>query len=322
MARQWRLLKRIETGRQGISVPDLARSEGIQKRTVYRDLEALQEAGFPLYTEKTDRVLLWFLMDDYSLNLPQPFTLTELMSLHLSEDLIRVFQGTMFHDSLESFHKKVRANLPPQTLAFLDRIQSTFKVGIKPYKEYGRFKEILAGVNRAALDRRRIEIVYHALRSEKETVRKLDPYRIWFFEGTIYLIGYCHLRKDMRVFVLDRIKTLRRTEESFEIPDSFDLEEFLGNSFRVMRGRTHPVRIRISPAWARYVGEKIWHESQKLEKLPDGGLEISFNAAGLEEIRTWVLSLGPEAEVLEPMELREMVKEALDKARQVYQGPS
>ena len=318
LARQWRLLKRIEASRQGLTVAGLAQYEEIPVRTAYRDLEALQEAGFPLYTENTDQGRLWLLMEDYALKLPQPFTLTELMSLHLSEDLIRVFQGTMFHDSLEALYKKVRACLPPQTLAFLDRIQSTFRVGIKPYKDYGRFREIVGQVNQAALDRQRIEITYHALRSKDRTVRKVDPYRIWFFEGTIYLIGFCHLRRDMRVFVLDRIKDLRRTEESFQIPESFDLEEFLGHSFRVMRGRTHLVRVRISPEWARYVGEKIWHESQRTRELPDGGLEISFQAAGLEEIRGWVLSMGPEAQVLEPPELRNMVKEALDKAREVY----
>ena len=256
-------------------------------------------------------------MEAGSLNLPQPFSLTELMSLHVYEDHIRAFQGTMFHDSLESLFKKVRANLPPQTLAYLDRIRATFKAGFKPHKDYGRFKDILDGLNQAALERRRIEIVYHALKNE-ETVRKVDPYRIWFFEGTIYLIGFCHLRRDMRVFVLDRIKGLTTTNEEFEIPDSFDFDDFIGHGFRVMRGRARPVRIRISPGWARYVGERVWHPSQKTRELEDGGIELSFEAGGLEEICRWVLGLGPEAEVLEPRELREMVKESLDQAREVY----
>ncbi len=321
LARQWRLIKRIETSRRGPTAAQLAKYEEVPLRTVYRDLEALQEAGFPLYTRKEDRSKRWHLMEAYSFNVPQPFTLTELMSLHIYEDLIRVFQGTMFHDSLESLFKKVQASLPPQTLAYLDRIRSTFKAGVKPYKDYGRFKEILAGINQAALNRHRIEIVYHALKNE-ETVRKVDPYRIWFFEGTIYLIGYCHLRRDMRVFVLDRIKNLSQTEEDFEIPGSFDFNEFIGHSFRVMRGETRLVRIRISPDWARYVGERIWHESQRTRELEDGGIELSFKAGGLEEICRWVLGLGPEAEVLEPNELREMVVDSLERARGVYGASS
>jgi WYL domain len=54
------------------------------------------------------------------------------------------------------------------------------------------------------------------------------------------------------------------------------------------------VKVRISPGWARWVGEKVWHESQKARKLPDGGLELTFRVAGLEEIKRWVLGLGPE----------------------------
>lgn len=318
LGRQWRLLKRIETSPGGLTAAQLAEYEEVQLRTVYRDLDALQAAGFPLYTEREDRTQRWRIMEAGTPAPPQPFSLTELMSLHVFEDHIRLFQGTMFQESLESLFKKVRASLAPQTLAYLDRIRSTFKAGVKPYKDYGRFKETLDKLNSAALERRRIRIVYHALQSRKETERKVDPYQVWFFEGTIYLIGLCHLRRDLRVFVLDRIKSLEVTDEEFEIPESFDFEEFMSRSFRVMRGRARMVRIRISPGWARYVGERIWHPSQRTRELDDGGLELSFEAGGLEEICRWVLGLGPEAEVLEPMELREMVVESLNRTREVY----
>jgi predicted DNA-binding transcriptional regulator YafY len=75
----------------------------------------------------------------------------------------------------------------------------------------------------------------------------------------------------------------------------------------------HIVKVRISSGWARWVGEKIWHESQKITKLPDGGLDITFRVAGLDEIKRWVLSLGPEAVVLEPEKLKEMVRKDLSR---------
>ena len=151
-----------------------------------------------------------------------------------------------------------------------------------------------------------------------EATRRVDPYKIWFFEGTIYLIGFCHLRGQVRMFVLDRIRMLRVTEETFDPPKDFSLDEYLGHSFKVMRDELHTVRVRISPAWTRYVGEKIWHESQKAEKLPDGGLELTFRVAGLEEIMRWVLSLGPEAEVVEPERLKEMVRKSLGETLSIY----
>jgi predicted DNA-binding transcriptional regulator YafY len=85
------------------------------------------------------------------------------------------------------------------------------------------------------------------------------------------------------------------------------------HSFKVMHDELYTVRVRISPGWAHWVGEKIWHESQDSAKFPDGGLEMTFRVAGLDEIKRWVLSLGPEAAVLEPEKLKEMVRKDLSR---------
>jgi predicted DNA-binding transcriptional regulator YafY len=83
------------------------------------------------------------------------------------------------------------------------------------------------------------------------------------------------------------------------------------DSFKVMHDELYTVKVRISPGWARWVGEKIWHESQKAKKNGDGSLELSFRIAGLDEIKRWILSFGPEAAVLEPEKLKEMVRKDL-----------
>jgi predicted DNA-binding transcriptional regulator YafY len=318
LARQWRIIRAIEAGSKGLTVTEIADREDCGPRTIYRDLEALQAAGFPLYTERVDGTNRWAFIDTYKFKVPPPFTLSELMSLYLYRDLVRVFKGTYLYDSLESLFKKVRSTLPPQTLAYLDRLQSVYQVGIKPYREYGPLREILHQVSQAAEKRLRIEMVYHPLKREKETRRKVDPYRVWFYDGTLYLIGFCHLRGEVRMFVLDRIKMLQVTRERFSPPKDFDLNEFLRHRFKVMDGDLYTVKVRISPAWARWVGEKIWHESQKSKKLPDGSLELTFRVAGLDEIKRWVLSLGPEIEVLEPDRFIEMVREDLFKTMERY----
>ncbi len=318
LARQWRVIRAIEASSEGLTVAEIAQREGTGLRTIYRDLEALQEAGFPLYNERVERTNRWFVVDTYKFKVPPPFTLTELMSLHLYGDLVKVFKGTPFYDSLEELFKKVQATLPPQAVAYLDRIHSVFSVGIKPYREYGQIREILNQVNRAALERRRIEMSYHSLQRKEPVVRKVDPYKVWFHDGTLYLIGHCHLRNEVRMFVLDRINILRVTDERFEPPKDFDLDAFMRHSFKVMHDELHAVKVRISPAWARWVGEKVWHESQKAENQPDGSLILTFQVAGLDEIKHWVLSLGPEAWVVEPPRLREMIRKDLDWALRWY----
>ncbi|MBU1207397.1 MAG: WYL domain-containing protein [Proteobacteria bacterium] len=91
------------------------------------------------------------------------------------------------------------------------------------------------------------------------------------------------------------------------------LDDFMRHSFKVMHDELYTVRVRISPGWARWVSEKIWHESQKVTRLPDGGLEVAFRAAGLDEIKRWVLSFGPEAQVLAPEKLKDMVHKDLSR---------
>ncbi|MBW2146141.1 MAG: WYL domain-containing transcriptional regulator [Deltaproteobacteria bacterium] len=320
LARQWRIIRAVEASRNGLTVTELAEMENKGVRTIYRDLVALMDAGFPLYTQREDRANRWAFIDTFTFKLPPPFTLTELMSLYLYRDLVRVFKGTAFFDSLESVFKKIRSTLPPKTLSFLERIQSAYHVGIKPYREYGQLREILNQINDATLHNRRIEMIYHPLRRKEETLRKVDPYKVWFFDGTMYLIGHCHLRGEVRMFVMDRIKMLRVTDEKFDPPEGFDLDEFMRHSFKVMHDELYPVKVRISPEWARWVGEKIWHESQKARKMEDGSLELTFQVAGLDEIKRWVMSLGPEVYVIEPEKLREMVRRDLTRTLSHYEG--
>jgi|TARA_B100001964_G_scaffold157092_1_gene172528 hypothetical protein len=112
---------------------------------------------------------------------PKLFTFTELMSLHLSKDLFQVLKGTVFFESLESVLNKARTKLPTQTLTCLNRIQSTFYMGKKPYKDYSRFREITNTANQAAMECRCIEMLYLPLQRKLETLRKINPYRSWFF---------------------------------------------------------------------------------------------------------------------------------------------
>mgnify|MGYP001826618884 CR=1 FL=1 len=222
-------------------------------------------------------------------------------------------------ESLESLFEKITPTLAPETLSYLEKIQSTYHMGIRPYKDYQKYRELIAQVNQAALDRRCIEIAYQPLRDDEATIRKVAPYRIWFYEGTIYIIGLCYLRNEIRTFVLDRIHMLKVTDEKFEVPDSFDFESYISHGFKVMHDELYAVRILISPSWSRYIGEKIWHESQQIQKQLDGAIEITFLVAGLDEIKRWVLGLGPEAYVVEPEELRLMVQADLEQSLEQYQ---
>ena len=308
LGRQWQIIQLLVSARRGWSAADLAHELEVNPRTVYRDLEALQVAGFPLYTEKVEGKNLWSVLDTVKHQVPVPFSLPELMALYFGRDMLRVFQGTVFHDALDSLFHKVRTTLPPESVRYLERVEQTLHVGLKPYKDYARFREMIQRAEEAAREQRTLEIVYYTMSRRREGRRRVDPYRIWFFNGTFYLIGHCHQRCEVRIFALDRIRMLSVSKERFEVPEDFDLEAFLGPSLGVFQGEPVRVRVRFAPEAAGYIREKVWHESQEITPEEDGSVVFEAEVAGLEEVRFWVLGWGSLAEVLEPEALREAVR--------------
>jgi predicted DNA-binding transcriptional regulator YafY len=87
LARQWRVIRAIEASANGLTVAEIAEREETGLRTIYRDLEAIQTAGFPLYTERVDKANRGAFVDTYKFKIPAPFTLTELMSLYFYREL-------------------------------------------------------------------------------------------------------------------------------------------------------------------------------------------------------------------------------------------
>jgi predicted DNA-binding transcriptional regulator YafY len=308
LTRQWRIIQTLVSSKHGKTVADLIREENCHPRTIYRDLEALQAAGFPIYQERREGRSVWALVDEWRHHLPVPFTLPELMALYFGRDLIKIFRGTVFHDSLDSLFQKIKTTLPPESLAYLDRVEQSLAIGLKPYKDYRRFREIIKQINDATVNRRTIDMIYRTMsRGGEETRRKVDPYRIMFFDGAFYLIGHCHLRAEVRMFVLDRIKMLSLTRESFEVPGDFDLETYMRGPFRVIHDRPVKVAVRFDKPVAGYIKEKIWHCTQRIEPRKDGSIIFSAEVAGTDEVKHWALSWGGHAEVLEPDFLREEI---------------
>ncbi len=305
LARQWKIIQSLISSRHGQSVSDLAEALRCHRRTVYRDLEALQAAGFPVYTDRIGGKNLWALLDSAKTSIPIPFSLPELMALYFSRGMMKALRDTVFFESLESLFDKIKSTLPPEYIDYLVNIEDSLEVRAKPYKQYGKLREVIEKVSEAVVNKKHIEIAYYTMSRKSLTRRKIAPYKIWFFDGTFYLIANCGLREDIRIFALDRIKELAITDEPFTAPQDFNIDEFMRSSFGVFHGEPVHVRIWFAPDIAEYIGEKIWHESQRLEPQPDGSVIFEAEVAGIEEIKYWILKWGAKARVLAPDSLRE-----------------
>ena len=318
LIRQWGILNLVESHHYGIAIENMAAEMGCTTRTVRRDLEALEHTGFPLYTEEIDGEIRWRLLNTFK-NAPHtPFTITEILSLYFSRDLLKVLKGTPFYDSIESILDKIRKTISPETLEHLGKLEQSFYVAQRKHKDYGRFKSFLDQLIDATAQSNTVEIKYHTMHSDKTTVRKVDPYKMWYFDHTFFLIGKCHRTDDVRMFVVDRIKTLKILDDSFRIPSDFSVEDYMKDSFGVIHGKKSKVVIRFDKEVSGYIKERIWHPSQKIKQNKDGSITATFTIAGTNEIKYWVLSYGHHAEIKEPQALRTELKQDLSLALKKY----
>ena len=322
LARQWRLIQRLANSRVGVSLDDLADELECVKRTVYRDLDALMFAGFPVVSEKRDGRVVYRFLDGFRMG-GSPFTPDEILALAFGEDLLRTLEGTVFHDSIRSALAKIRAGLSPQLAEYLERLRESFRVLPGPHKSYSRFRDTIRVLNDAVLAKRTVRIRYRTGSSGAVRRRDLDPYRVWYRSGALYAIGHDHLSGELRTFAIDRIREIEPTGRRFEVPASFDFDAMLASAFGVISDPdTQKVRVRFEPDWAAWVAERTWHPSQRVEPQPGGALELAMQVAGLAEVKSWVLSFGAGARVLEPEALRRDVEQELAKALRTYRRPN
>ena len=321
LARQWRLIQRLARSRYGVGLDDLAEDLGCVRRTVYRDLDALMFAGFPVVSEKRDGRVLYRFLDTFEIG-DTPFTADEVLALAFGEDLLRTLEGTVFHDSIRSALHKIRASLGPELGEYLARLGESFRVLPGPHKRYARYRDTIQALNQAVLSRRTVSMRYRTGRTGKVSTRKLDPYRVWYRSGGLYVIGHDHRSDEIRTFAVDRIGEVKATEVAFAIPTSFDFDAYTAASFGVVEEPAVAVRIRFERSWAIHVEEHSWHPSQKLERRRDGSVDLLMEVGGTTELRNWVLSFGSGAEVLEPESLRAEVALELERALARYRRES
>lgn len=318
LSRQWGVLSLVDVHHYGITIESLAQETGCHARTVRRDLAALERAGFPLYSEELDGEVRWKLLTTFK-NAPHaPFTITELLSLYFSRDLLKVLKGTPFYESIESVLDKIRKTVSPKALEHLGKLEHSLYAAQRKQKDYGRYKQLLDRLMDATAEGKTVEITYHTMHSDKITVRKIDPYKIWYYENTFFLIGRCHRHNEVRMFVVERIKTLKVLKEGFSVPPDFSIEQYVRESFGVMHGDTVTVVIRFDKEVAGYIKEKEWHPSQKIKVNREGSVTVTLTVSGTAEVKHWAMSYGHHAQIKEPASLRDEVKKDLARALKQY----
>lgn len=318
VVRQWRLLRRLELAPRGVSVAELAGDEPAAQRAAYRDLEALQTAGFPLFTEDTEGQRRWCLTEPFRTQRAIPVAASELLALRGARSALQHFAQTPFFEGLQGLIDKLDALLAPEQRRFAEQMDEVVVGDRFGQPDHAELSALVETLTDACARRVTLTLTYRASRGG-ETTRRVDPYKLWLHRGSAYLVARCHLRQAIRTFALARIASATPTETTFALPASFDFERFVADRFRICGdGQPTPVTIRFAPEVAPYIRERTWHPTQHLTPAPDGTLTLTMTVDGLPELTAWLLSFGPRARVLAPAALATEVQSQLRAALAAY----
>jgi predicted DNA-binding transcriptional regulator YafY len=287
-------------------VTSLAKLLEWSEKTIRRDLAYLRDSlGAPLLYNPHRR---GFFYSCPNYRFPSiAITEGELLGVFLGSQLLYQYRGTALGKQLAGLYAKL-ADFLPQAVEFdfadLQQIYST-----RPAATEGIEPAILQVLFEAVSNNRTLEIIYHSHSSDLTQKRRVDPYGFHLVDSEIYLIAFCHLRKEVRNFHPGRMQELKPTGETFERRADFDLTGYLDAGFRHLRGNGPPqqVTLHFSSNIARHVQNRTWHPTQKTEPQPDGSVLLRFTINHLVEVKRMALSYGSDCEVLEPASLRQEI---------------
>jgi len=324
--RQWNLLRMLQTRGEGIPLAQLAQECDVSERTIQRDLELLQELGFPVeFGEDEYGKRFWRMPPNFFKTGPLPLSLTEAISLHLAERMFAPLAGTHFVDGLQSIQDKIRSLMPAKAMDYFSGLGSTLLVRTVAATDFSKHADIIKTLHEAILDERTVEVEYHALWRGDRYKTLYDPYGLVLHLDDLFAVGRSHRADAVRIFKASRILSAAPTGVRFERLEGFDLEHFFRGSFGIIQADQEPIEIAVEfrGVAAAVVEERIWHDSQKLEWLPatanlfdhepDKGdsLVATFELAEVIEFKKWLKGFGDQAVLLRPDWLRKEIHDEL-----------
>jgi predicted DNA-binding transcriptional regulator YafY len=280
---------------------DLANELRVSVRTLHRYIEMLDEMGIPVYTERGPYGG-FSLVRGYKMP-PLVFNPEEAVAVCLGTSLVPEMWGQLYQDAARSALVKLDNLLPDEQrdeVAWARR--SLVTMGLRR-SGLDAQSSTLEKLRRAIRELKRVSMVYASASASDPACRLLDPYALALRGGWWYVVGYCHTRNQVRTFRLDRIHQLSLLGEVFQAPDNFDAQAFLERESQPQVG----VRV-VFAAEAAHIARANRPYYDALEEQPDGTIIAAMSFPDLNWAASNVLAYGPAVEVLEPPELRDLVR--------------
>ena len=307
-----RLIMLLQSGRAKSSY-DVTHELGVSRRTLFRDLKALEAAGVPYYHERGVgyRVARSFFLPPISL------TVLETLALMLLGQTAAAQRGRPMHGPAMSALCKLIATAPEPIRSACSELMANVSVDPGP-QAIAELEDALYRQLQRCIDEGRVcKMVYRSrLEDEPEPLDcNLEPYALHFAARAWYVMGRSDIHDEVRTFKLARIASLEPLKRRFDRPKRFRAADRIGRAWQLIpEGKIYRVELDFSSKVAVNVSEVRWHASQQSRMLPDGRCRITFEVDGIGEIAWWLCGYADQVNIRKPAELRSRVRKMLEAA--------
>ena len=275
---------------------------GVSRRTAFRRLRELGETD-PLESQEIDEGRLVWRLPPSTKDHTFHISTSEMIALAFVRSAFAFLAGTGIKEDLDALCDRFSHVLKTSDYAHWQNLdKKLFDMGENAY-DYSDKLDVVNDVVTALLREERI-----TLTMKDGSTAKVDPYTMVLYKKGLYVVGHSHKRAAFRKFGLDKVVDAERhAGESFPYPSDFDPASLRG-PFGMIGGKKEHVVIRFDAAVAHFVLRRCAHATQSFKEV-EGGIELTADPEGIEEMLSWVLAFGAKSEVLEPASLREKVAE-------------
>ena len=325
--RQIFILMLLSENKRGYSAEELRSrliswGADVDVRTVRRDIDSL--SGICFITEEVHSGTAYFSADKFKLeNLT--FDSEDLISLTFLMELLHPYENSSMGKNALSFLNRIIEHTGNLNREFVQYFHDYVSLNTNSYHAISdsnpEYEKLL---QQAITGCQKVRILYQGFRQEQVSERIIHPYEFILREGNLTVSGYCELRNSLREFRLSRIRQLELLTETFTRQTAPGTPVTRDRFLHLSGAEKENILLRFHGEAAAYVREYDSALADKLETATetDGSHSVLFHrtAAITNDLIRWILGYGDGVEVLEPINLREMIRQRLQTANNQYQS--
>ncbi|MCB9766365.1 MAG: WYL domain-containing protein [Alphaproteobacteria bacterium] len=310
-----KLVKMVElmNRRGGIRAVEFLDRYQLDPRTLRRYLADLREIGLPIEDHGAgfDRTVA---LDPSYRRAGVQLTLPEVLSLHFGRKLFTFLDGTQFAQDLDGAIERLEPAIPRAHADAARDLDRRFMAVPEHAKDYSGMGEIIDELITSLIYSNPAKVEYTRADGSTRTYR-LQPYTLATYRQGLYLFARDVNDRRIKTFAVERFSRYDRLRlEKFDVPADYRPEDFVADCFGIITGPVHDVSLVFDADVVRYITERTWHRSQKVEPLADGRLRVLMHVGLSHELVTWLLGFAGAVDIEAPAELREQVAAAHRKA--------